>query len=166
MGRITTRRPVRRMTSKAQRRHVDTLAVEEPLDVRMDGSPFVITKRTPDHDVDLVHGLLCAEGVIAEAADVTGARYPLGADGAPLYDVLDVRLAGTATPAVVAARHFLTSSACGICGTESLERLQRQSRYRPARPHRSAPTISSRGPKGFARRSGPSPRRAGSTLRA
>ena len=76
MGRITTRHPVLRMTAGAQRRHVDTLAVEEPLDVRLDGSPFVITMRTPGHDVDLMHGLLFAEGVIAAAADVTGRPSP------------------------------------------------------------------------------------------
>ena len=69
MGRITTRHPVLRMTSGAQRRRVDTLAVEEPLDVRLDGSPFVVTMRTPGHDVDLMHGLLFAEGVIAAAAE-------------------------------------------------------------------------------------------------
>lgn len=39
-------------------RRIDTLAVEEPLDVRLDGSPFVIAMRTPCHDIDLVHGLL------------------------------------------------------------------------------------------------------------
>jgi len=130
MGRITTRHPVLRMTADAQQRRVDTLAVEEPLDVRMDGSPFVITMRTPGHDIDLVHGLLFAEGVIASAADVRIARYPIGPGGAPLYDVVDVRLAETATPAVVTARHVLTSSACGICGAETLEQLQRPSRYR------------------------------------
>ena len=75
-----------------------------------------------------------------------GARYPIGADGAPLHDVLDVHLAPTATPAVVAARHVLTSSACGICGAESLEHLQRPSRYRLGPTVPVAPTISSRGP--------------------
>ena len=129
MGRITTRHPVLRMTPGAQRRRVDTLAVEEPLDVRLDGSPFVITMRTPGHDVDLMHGLLFAEGVIAGRRCDRG-PVPVGADGAPLHDVLNVHLARTATPAVVAARHVLTSSACGICGTESLQQLQRPGRYR------------------------------------
>src|SRR4051812_31215515 len=88
--------------------------------------------RTPGHDLELVHGLLHAEGVIAEVADVLTARYCAGADetGVNSYNVLDLRLAPTATPAVAASRHVVTSSACGICGTTSVEAVMRQSRYR------------------------------------
>ena len=41
-------------------RRTDTLAVEEPLEIRLDGEPFAVTMRTPGDDVDLVHGLLHA----------------------------------------------------------------------------------------------------------
>jgi FdhD protein len=69
--------------------------------------------------------------VIASAADVSTARYCAGADsdGHNSYNVLDVRLAETATPEVVTARPVVTTSACGICGTDSIEQLQRRSRY-------------------------------------
>ena len=49
---------------------VDTVAVEEPLEVRLDGRPFQVTMRTPGDDIDLVHGLLHSEQVITEAAQV------------------------------------------------------------------------------------------------
>lgn len=129
MGRITTRHSVLRLTTAETQRRVDTLAVEEPLDIRLAGAAFMVTMRTPGDDIDLVHGLLLAEGAIANARDVQLVRHPLGSDGRPRYDLVDVMLAPTATPAMVAARHVLTSSACGICGTESLSRLQRPSQY-------------------------------------
>ena len=113
------------------RQRIETLAVEEPLEIRLDGSRFVVTMRTPGHDIDLVHGLLHAEGVIATSADVRTARYCAGADdeGRNSYNVLDLRLADSATPEAVSARSVVTSSACGICGTDSIEHLRRRSRY-------------------------------------
>ena len=41
--------------------------MEEPLEIRLNGEPFLVTMRTPGDDIDLVHGLLYAEGVIATA---------------------------------------------------------------------------------------------------
>ncbi|HET9647279.1 MAG TPA: formate dehydrogenase accessory sulfurtransferase FdhD [Microlunatus sp.] len=131
MGRVTTRHPVLHLGPDSARRRIDTLAVEEPLEIRLDGSRFVVTMRTPGHDIELVHGLLHSEGVIASAADVRTARYCAGADedGRNTYNVLDVSLAEGATPDVVGSRSVITTSACGICGTDSIEQLQRRSRY-------------------------------------
>src|SRR4051794_33102048 len=125
MGRVTTRHPVLHLGADSARQRIETLAVEEPLEIRLDGSRFVVTMRTPGHDVDLVHGLLHAEGVIAAAEDVRTARYCAGADdeGRNSYNVMDVRLAATATPEATSARSVVTSSACGICGTDSIEQL-------------------------------------------
>jgi FdhD protein len=131
MGRVTTRHPVLHLAPDSARQRIEVLAVEEPLEIRLDGARFVVTMRTPGHDIDLVHGLLHAEGVIATAADIRTVRYCAGADdeGRNSYNVVDVALAETATPEVVGARSVMTSSACGICGTDSIEQLQRRSRY-------------------------------------
>ena len=87
--------------------------------------------RTPGHDIDLVHGLLHAEGVIATAADIRTARYCAGADdeGRNSYNVVDLPWPSPATPRWSARACVMTSSACGICGTDSIEQLQRRSRY-------------------------------------
>jgi FdhD protein len=140
MGRVTTRHPVLRLGTDGERRVVDTVAVEEPLELRLDGTRFVTTMRTPGHDVDLVHGLLHAEGVIASAADVVLARYCAGSDedGANTYNVLDVTLAASATPEAVTARPVVTTSACGICGSAAVDVLMRRSRY----PLADAPPVS------------------------
>ena len=101
MGRVTTKHAVLRVTADGSRRKVDLLAVEEPLEVRINGTPFSVTMRTPGDDIDLVHGLLHSEQVIATAPDLHGARYCDGAgpDGRNTYNVLDVELAaGIAAP--------------------------------------------------------------------
>lgn len=73
----------------------DTLAAEEPLQIRVDGVDLTTTMRTPGHDVELAHGLLHAEGVITSRADIAEARYCAGAVG-PMgentYNTLDVSL--------------------------------------------------------------------------
>jgi FdhD protein len=129
MGRLTSRRTVLRVRPDSSQRRTDTLAVEEPLEIRLNGRPFVVTMRTPGHDIDLVHGLLHSEGVITGRADVVLARYCAGADedGVNTFNVIDVSLAPTAR--TVQHRQVVTTSACGICGTTSVEQVMRESRY-------------------------------------
>ena len=125
----SARRPVTRYRAGEVDRRVDTLAVEEPLEIRLDGESFQVTMRTPGDDIDLVHGLLHSEGVIASATDLVGARYcdGVGPDGANTYNVLDVALAPTALPpAPEQRRRVTTTSACGVCGTTSIDQVVKQ----------------------------------------
>ncbi|WP_432491413.1 formate dehydrogenase accessory sulfurtransferase FdhD [Kineococcus auxinigenes] len=129
MGRVTTRTRTQRLdlrpggTSTAR---VDTLAVEEPLQIEVAGEQLAVTMRTPGDDVDLVLGFLHAEGLLAGAGDVVALRHctDLGEDGQPTYNVAQVtpragsRLAGERTP-----RPFTTTSACGVCGSASVEQV-------------------------------------------
>ena len=86
--------------------------------------------RTPGDDIDLVHGLLYAEGVIATAGDIVLARYCAGegADGLNTYNVLDVTLADGVQPPE-ARRQVVTTSACGLCGATSIEQVMRATRF-------------------------------------
>lgn len=132
MGRVTARRPVLRITPEGQIRRPDTLAVEEPLEIRLDGRPLTVTMRTPGHDVELAHGFLLAEGIIGHRDDVLAVRYCNGVDdsGANTYNVLDVALAdGVVVPDGAGARNFVTSSACGVCGKESLDQVRTRTRF-------------------------------------
>ena len=85
MGRVTRRHPVMRIDAAHPEgvRSVETLAVEEPLEVRVNGAQYTVTMRTPGHDIELVHGLLASEGVIADAEDLSTARYCGGAARTP-----------------------------------------------------------------------------------
>lgn len=148
MGRLTARTPVTRIalgdgaSGAAVRRRPDTLAVEEPLEIRIAGEPLSVTMRTPGHDLELAAGFLVSEGVIAAGGDIrsaihcggpgTGAVLPAPpADGSGnTYNVLDVTLApGVDPPVTDLARSFYTTSSCGVCGTASIEAIEKRSRY-------------------------------------
>ncbi|MCW2803904.1 MAG: FdhD protein [Propionibacteriaceae bacterium] len=132
MGRVTRRYPVLRLRQGSLTRAPDTVAVEEPLEVRLNGESFLVTMRTPGEDIDLIHGLLHSEGVIADPADVAAARYCDGAgpDGLNTYNVVDVQLRdGLAPPEAGLRRNVLTTSACGICGTTSIDQVVQTSRF-------------------------------------
>lgn len=132
MGRLTRRQPVLRVGGSRPGLAVDSLAVEEPLEIRLHGRPFQVTMRTPGHDLDLVHGLLHSEQVIVSGEQLSRARYCGGddADGLNSYNVLDVTLgAGALPPAPGLQRNVLTTSACGICGAVSIEQVIRAARH-------------------------------------
>lgn len=132
MGRVTTRVRVRRISGSVARDRMDTLVVEEPLEMRLGGQVLTVTMRTPGHDFEMVTGFLIGEGVIADASDIHSLRYCAGAteDGVNTYNVIDVVLApGVPEPNVAAARNFTTTSSCGVCGKTSLEAVRTKSRF-------------------------------------
>jgi FdhD protein len=130
-GRVTRHHPVLRVAAGEMSRRSDTLAVEEPLEVRLNGEPYLVTMRTPGNDIDLVRGLLYSERIITERADIMLARYCAGsdADGVNSYNVLDVTLAAEATVPAAVRRNVMTTSACGICGTTSIDQVLRGAPY-------------------------------------
>ena len=135
MGRITTRRAIVRVRGGHTTSRPDTLVVEEPLEIRVNGSPLAVTMRTPGHDVELAHGFLLTEAVIGSADDVTVARYCDGLDDDSLntYNVLDVTLAeGVPPPQIGVERNFYTTSSCGVCGKASLDAVRVTTSHSPA----------------------------------
>jgi FdhD protein len=120
----------------------EALAVEEPLEVRLDGRSLAVIMRTPGHDRELALGFLFSEGVIHGAEEVATVEEALDADGLPLPNVINVTLRGseersrtegmaaTATDVGAGAacqatfeRHFAVSSSCGLCGKNSIADL-------------------------------------------
>lgn len=135
MGRVTVRRPVRKWTPDGLRRRPDTLAAEEPLELRVSGSAVAVTMRTPGHDVELAHGFLLSEGVIGARDDITIARYCDSVDeaGRNTYNVLDLLLAEhVPAPDASVERNFYTTSSCGVCGKAALDAVTLQSRFDPS----------------------------------
>ncbi len=72
----------------------ETLVVEEPLEIRVNGKPVTVTMRTPGSDVELAQGFLLTEGVIGHRDDLLTVRYckGTGPDNLNTYNVLDVTL--------------------------------------------------------------------------
>jgi len=127
MGRVTTRRSVLRIDGGEVSRRPDTLAAEEPMEIRVDGRPLTVTMRTPGDDFDLAVGFLVSEGVVHATADVLTARYCAGAtaDGTNTYNVVDVQLAPEVPrPDASLERNFYTTSSCGVCGKASLDAVR------------------------------------------
>ncbi|USY19470.1 formate dehydrogenase accessory sulfurtransferase FdhD [Nocardiopsis exhalans] len=132
MGRVTARERILRIREGVESERVDTLVVEEPLEIRLDGTPLSITMRTPGNDFDLAAGFLVSEGVVAEGREVAAIRYCAGAteDGSNTYNVLDVSLApGVPLPDTSLERNFYTSSSCGLCGKASLDAVRTKARW-------------------------------------
>ncbi len=133
MSRVLVPTAVRRFSDGHFVSRPDTVAGEEPLEIRWEGTALAVTMRTPGHDVELVHGYLHAEGLIRAAGDVQSVRYCDGVDeqGRNTYNVLDVRPAIAVDPSLVAAatRSVTTSSACGVCGTASIDALAKRTRH-------------------------------------
>lgn len=132
MGRVTSRRRVTHLVGESATQRADTLVVEEPLEIRVNGSPVAVTMRTPGSDIELAQGFLLTESVIAERDDVATVRYCRGSDdGVNSYNVLDVTLrAGLGVPDSV-VRNFYTTSSCGVCGKASLDAVRLASRHAP-----------------------------------
>ncbi|WP_072691467.1 formate dehydrogenase accessory sulfurtransferase FdhD [Rhodococcus marinonascens] len=135
MGRVTTRTPVTRITGTRQSIRPDTVVVEEPLEIRVNGTPLAVTMRTPGSDIELAQGFLLTEGIVADRSDIVSVRYCNSVDehGVNTYNVLDVDLAaGVTLPDTGIQRNFYTTSSCGVCGKASLDAIRQRTRHPPA----------------------------------
>ena len=134
MGRVTARRRASHVTADDAVTRPETLVVEEPLEIRVNGKPLTVTMRTPGSDVELAQGFLLTEGVVGHRDDVLTVRYckGTGPDNVNTYNVLDATLSpDVAMPQVDITRNFYTTSSCGVCGKGSLDAVRTISRYSP-----------------------------------
>lgn len=133
MGRkIIRRRVIRAMSDGTTRVREEKLAGEEPLEIRFGHTSFTTSMRTPGDDFDLVAGFLLAEGIVTKPEHLAAMRYCAGTDedGNQTYNVIEVQLGfGAVPPDLAAARNVVTSSACGICGTNSIDEVRKKSTF-------------------------------------
>ncbi len=104
---------------------LDAVAVEEPLEIRVDGEALAVTMRTPGHDEELALGFLHGEGLIGSAPRAVGLPADLAQNTVEVAGPLD-RPPGT--------RRFYTSSSCGVCGKGALEEVAVHAAPLPAGP--------------------------------
>ena len=99
----------------------ENVAVEEPLEIHINGRPWITTMRTPGQDRELALGLLYSEGLLSDTADVDSIRVE---DNIVLIEgqiSVDEHTRG-----------FARSSSCGVCGRASLDAIM--ARHPPAIP--------------------------------
>jgi FdhD protein len=125
---VTVERRLLRVDRGATEERFDALVAEEPLELRVGGTPLSVTMRTPGHDFELAAGFLLTEGLVAHARDVRAMRYCTTEPQE--YNVVDVELAPGVEPFdPAAARSFYTTSSCGLCGKASIAAVRTRSPY-------------------------------------
>lgn len=108
--------------SVADASRADVLAVEEPLEIRVEGRSIAVVMRTPGHDRALAAGFLLTEGIISSAADVFDITTCVAAGTTGKGNVVDVALARPEQFDFSRfTRHVFTSSSCGICSKASID---------------------------------------------
>src|SRR5260370_26213238 len=118
--RSSRRARVLRYGEEAGVRVDDQLAAEEPMEIRIGGTPLTVMMRTPGHERELAFGFLFGEGIIRKADDVARMRTLANGEHPDLENVIDVDLAPGA-PAVARRwqRNFLSSSTCCLWAVSS-----------------------------------------------
>lgn len=104
----------------------DFVAIEEPLEIRIEGRSIAVLMRQPDRveDLELVTGFLLTEGVIEDKEDIHAIQHITDPTN-PKYNTVDVILA-SGVPAKrrhSADRNLFASSSCGICGKATQDRI-------------------------------------------
>ena len=114
-----SRRRVTQVKDDQVSEHGDFIAVEEPVEIIVNGATVSTTMRTPGNDVELALGWLVSEGVVHHADDVVQARECYEKATEEVVDEIGVRRlveVTTRVPGVMKPRLHPTSSACGVCG--------------------------------------------------
>ena len=111
---------VERVREGSRERVRDEVAVEEPLEIRVDGAAVAVTMRTPGEDEELAVGFLAGEALIEGPADVAsvGPTEDLAAN------VVEVRTRSGLRRDPADERRFHMTSSCGVCGKAALEHVR------------------------------------------
>jgi FdhD protein len=130
--------PVVKVTAATNIRSTDALAVEEPLEIKLEygkeGQRQVqnisVTMRTPGHDAELANGFLFTEGIIKDADDITSTAHCFIACAENKENVIQVTLNPGVVPLLQnSGRNFYTTSSCGVCGKGSIDAIRTVSNF-------------------------------------
>ena len=117
----------------------DLLAIEEPLEIRLEFGDAAahrrlqnisVTMRTPGNDAELAAGFLFTEGIIQEPGAIAGIDYTFIACAENKENVIKVSLKENIAPNLLnSERNFYTTSSCGVCGKGSINAIRTVSRF-------------------------------------
>lgn len=114
----------------AMNTRLDSLAAEEPMEIRIGGRAITVTMRTPGEDTELAAGFLWTEGLIESPAQLVAVRQ-CGAEHQGCSNVVEVELQEGAFRPESVERNFISTSACGVCGKASIDAVRRRNLCRP-----------------------------------
>jgi FdhD protein len=108
----------------------DLVAIEEPLEVRVNGAPFAVIMRTPGADRDLAAGFLLAEDVVRGDNELGAIEYCADADAEGRANTLNVSVIGEAAARLAVSlgerRYVTMTSSCGLCGRRTIDSLRQR----------------------------------------
>jgi FdhD protein len=114
-------RPVDVVRSDGRGEVTDHVAVELPLEVRLDGAPFSVIMRTPGADRELALGFLFSEGLIRGRGEVE--HIDIDEPSSVVDVVFSPSRAEAVAQALAGRRQVTMNSSCGMCGRRTLESL-------------------------------------------
>ena len=117
--------PVIEWNDGLTRPYDDALAVEEPLEIRVNGHPLTVTMRTPGHDRELAAGFLLTEGLIENLGQLASLRSE-PTQGSGKYNTVEVELRDCEFDPAQMQRNFFAASSCGICGKASIDSIRQR----------------------------------------
>lgn len=129
---------VTRVIDDASEDLFDAIAIEEPLEIRLEHGPagerkvqnISVTMRTPGNDAELATGFLFTEGIIKSASDIKTAEHCFIACAENKENVIQVSLTENVIPHLQnTERNFYTTSSCGVCGKGSINAIRTVSNY-------------------------------------
>jgi FdhD protein len=106
----------------------DVVAIEEPMEVRVNGAAFAVIMRTPGADRELAAGFLLAEDVIRDSRELATIEYCEDADDEGRGNTLNVTVCGEAVERLATRlgerRQVMMTASCGLCGRRTIESLR------------------------------------------
>jgi len=106
----------------------DVVAVEEPMEVRVNGASFAVIMRTPGADRDLAAGFLLAEDVVRGADEIGTIEYCADAAADARDNTLNVTVTGDAIARLEIRlgerRQVMMTASCGLCGRRTIASLR------------------------------------------
>jgi len=130
--------PIVKVNNAQSIRTEDTLAIEEPLEIKLEHGPadqrqvqnISVTMRTPGHDAELASGFLFTEGIIKNADEIQSAKHSFIACAENKENTILVTLEpGIVTHLQNTERNFYTTSSCGVCGKGSISAIRTVSAF-------------------------------------
>lgn len=115
------------MTGSSRESLRDRIAVEEPLEIRLNGKSVAVVMRSPGNDEELVCGFLLTEGLLkgkGELKSIGHRRDPRKSDFGNVVEVVSTDVSALAKRGW--QRNFVSASSCGLCGKLTIESVRLQ----------------------------------------
>lgn len=118
---------VDRIVDARKERLRDQIAVEEPLEIRLNGKSLAVVMRSPGNDEELAAGFLHTEGILKGKHELRSIGHRMDSKNPGLCNIVD---AATSDPSALKKRgwqrNFVSASSCGLCGKLTIESVRLQ----------------------------------------